>query len=148
MPVELQREVQTLVKTTRQRSGWPARRTLAALEIAPGSYYRWWSSATSGSAAGDASRPSRGSMYEVLHGERKAIVDYALKHPQVRHRELAWKMLDEEVCAVSSSTVYRVLREANLVCRWKPKERRKGSGPPAAPKIGRASCRERVWIRV
>ena len=72
-------------------------------------------------------------MYEVLHGERKAIVDYALKHPQVRHRELAWKMLDEEVCAVSSSTVYRVLREANLVCRWKPKERRKGSGPPAAP---------------
>jgi len=133
LPVELKREVQTLVTTTRQRSGWPARRTLAILEIAPGSYYRWWASATPNRVSRSPSRSSRGSLYEVLPAERRAIVDYALKHPQVRHRELAWKMLDEEVCAVSSSTVYRVLREANLVCRWKPKEKRKGSGQPAAP---------------
>jgi transposase InsO family protein len=66
-------------------------------------------------------------MYETLPVERQAIIDYALKHPEVRHRELAWRMLDENVCAVSSSTVYRVLREANLVCRWKPKEKAKGS---------------------
>lgn len=133
LPVELQQEVQTLVTTTRQRSGWPARRTLAALEIAPGSYYRWWSSATPVGACRSHSPPGRGSMYEVLPEERKAILDYAVKHPEVRHRELAWKMLDDGACAVSSSTVYRVLREANLVCRWKPKERRKGSGQPAAP---------------
>jgi transposase InsO family protein len=133
LPVELQQEVRSLVKTTQQRSGWPARKTLAALEIAPGSYYRWWSRAWPGGAAGGASRRERRSLYEVLPQEREAIVDYALKHPEVRHRELAWKTLDDGVCAVSSSTVYRVLREANLVCRWKPKERRKGSGQPAAP---------------
>ena len=34
-------------------------------------------------------------------------------------------------CAVSSSTVYRVLRESNLVCRWKPKEGA-GDGPTSA----------------
>lgn len=131
--MELQHEVQTLVKATQERSGWPARRTLAALEIAPGSYYRWLSSASPDRAAGAASPPGGRSIYEVLPEERRAIVDYALKHPQVRHRELAWKMLDDGVCAVSSSTVYRVLREANLVCRWKPREKRKGSGHPAAP---------------
>ena len=32
--------------------------------------------------------------------------DYALEHPGVRHRELAWKMLDEGVVAVSASSVY------------------------------------------
>jgi transposase InsO family protein len=136
LPVELQHEVQTLVTTTKQRSGWPARRTLAALEVVPGSYYRWLSSGASGGGAGNQSpNPAcrEGSLYEVLPKERKAIMDYALKHPEVRHRELAWRMLDEEVCAVSSSTVYRVLREANLVCRWKPRERRKGGGQPAAP---------------
>jgi transposase InsO family protein len=42
-------------------------------------------------------------------------------------------MVDEGVCAVSSSTVYRVLREANLVCRWKAKEKRKGTDRPAPP---------------
>jgi transposase InsO family protein len=42
-------------------------------------------------------------------------------------------MLDEGVCAVSSSTVYRVLREADLVCRWKPKVKARASGKPAPP---------------
>jgi transposase InsO family protein len=75
-------------------------------------------------------------MYELLDSEREAIIEYALKHPEVRHRELAWKMLDEGVVAVSASSVYRVLREANLVCGWKPKPKVKGSGrgnPPSRP---------------
>ena len=41
------------------------------------------------------SRSGAGSMYELLDSERRAIIDYALKHPEVRHRELAWRMLDE-----------------------------------------------------
>jgi len=72
-------------------------------------------------------------MYELLSSERRAIIDYALGHPEVRHRELAWKMLDEGVVAVSASSVYRVLREADLVCRWKPKLKVKGSGRDHKP---------------
>jgi len=136
LPVELQGEVQALVQQTKERSGWPARRTLSLLEVPPGSYYRWCRArAWGGPGAPESdSRPSnRGSMYEVLESERQRIVAYALKHPEVRHRELAWKMVDEGVCAVSSSTVYRVLREAGLVCRWKPKVKARGSGRPAPP---------------
>ena len=73
-------------------------------------------------------------MYELLPSEREAIVTYALKHPEVRHRELAWKMLDEGVAAVSASSVYRVLREANLVCSWKPKPKDKGNRRNKLPK--------------
>jgi transposase InsO family protein len=72
-------------------------------------------------------------MYELLASEREAIIDYALKHPEIRHRELAWKMLDEGVVAVSASSVYRVLREANLVCRWRPKAKVKGTGRDDKP---------------
>jgi len=42
-------------------------------------------------------------------------------------------MLDEGACAVSPSTVYRVLGEANLVCRWKPRRRASGDGRPDLP---------------
>ncbi len=45
-------------------------------------------------------------------------------------------MLDEGIVALSASSVYRVLREANLVCRCKPKPKVKGSGrgkPPSRP---------------
>jgi len=133
LPAELQGEVKTLVQQTKQRSGWPARKTLAALEIAPGSYYRWRQPKAAEFSPSDRRPLGRGSMYEVLESERRTIVKYALTHPEVRHRELAWNMLDQGVCAVSSSTVYRVLREENLVCRWKPKPKRQGTGQPAPP---------------
>ncbi len=120
-----------LVEQTRERSGWTARATLTALEITPSSYYRWRLPRPAG-AGGSPANPRR-SLYEITEVERQAIVAYARRHADVRHRELAWRMLDDGVCAVSPSTVYRVLREANLMCRWRPKPRAQGSDRPEAP---------------
>ena len=65
LPAELQGEVKTLVQQTRQRSGWPARRTLAALEIASGTYYRWCQpKALTESVPSNRGPRGRGSMYE------------------------------------------------------------------------------------
>ena len=133
LPWELQREVKALVEQTTERSGWPVRQTLRSLEIAPATYHRWCRTMAQGEPR---ARSPAGSMYELLDTERKAIIDYALTHPEVQHRELAWKMLDESAVAVSASSVYRVLREANLVCGWKPRPKVKGSGrgePPSRP---------------
>jgi len=114
-----------LVDQTQQRSRWPVRQTLRALDIRPASYYRWRRKAA---WTKPRNRSPSGSMYELLPSERETIIAYALKHPEIRHRELAWNMLDEGVCAVSASSVYRVLREAQLVCRWKPDPKVKGTG--------------------
>ncbi len=130
LPSELQDEVKVLVEQTKQRSRWPVRQTLRALEIAPGTYYRWCRRPAHGTPR---PRSPAGSMYELLSSERTAIIDYALTHPEVRHRELAWKMLDEGVVAVSASSVYRVLRDADLVCRWRPKLKEKGQGRDDKP---------------
>jgi transposase InsO family protein len=119
-----------VVHQTRQRSGWPVRRTLRVLEIPPGSFYRWRREPP---ASTGPPRSAPGSLYELLPAERQAIVDYALAHPEVRHRELAWKMLDENVAAVSSSSVYRVLREAHLGCRWPARDPKSGRPRPALP---------------
>lgn len=125
--MELQREVEALVKQTQDRSGWPIRRTLKVLEIPPASYYRW-------RRGRGRTREAVQSFFELLPAEREAIVHYALKHPEVRHRELAWKMVDDGVCAVSPSSVYRVLTGADLVSGWKPKVKAKGTGKPVPPK--------------
>jgi putative transposase len=122
-----------VVRQTQQRSRWPVRRILRHLEVSPAAYYRWAKHPGGTGPAASPARASPTSLYVLLPDEREAIVAYALKHPEVRHRELAWKMLDEGVCAVSSATVYRVLREANLVCRWKPRTRVPGRGRPPAP---------------
>jgi transposase InsO family protein len=122
-----------VVQQTKQRSGWPARRTLRVLEIPPGSFYRWRRQLPPGGSVASRPRSQPGSLYELLPDERQRIVDYALAHPEVRHRELAWKMLDENVVGVSAASVYRVLREANLVCRWQPRSKRNGEARRPLP---------------
>lgn len=129
--MELQEEVIAVVQETRQRSGWPARRTLKVLDVTPASYYRWRRGRPkTGVRAGSGPRSS---LFELLESERQAIREYALKHPEIRHRELAWRMLDDGAGAVSASSVYRVLKEAGLVCRWKPKAKRTSPNRPPAP---------------
>jgi len=49
---------------------------------------------------------------------------FALAHAQWRHRELAWRMVDQDVVYLSPSTVYRILRAENLVCPWRRRTKR------------------------
>ncbi len=130
MPRELQREVVAMVDQTRQRSGWPAGRTLKVLEISRSTYQRWRKGVPEPIPP---PRSSPGCLLALLAPEEAAIREYALRHPEIRHRELAWRMLDEGICAVSSSSVYRVLQKANLVCRWKPSVKAKGTGREGRP---------------
>jgi transposase InsO family protein len=120
----LQRQVQTVVKETKRRSEWPARRTLRALGIPPTSYYRWLREAarTKEIEPCRAVRPVQ--VYEALEEEQQAVRDYACRHTELRHRELAWRMVDENVACLSPSTVYRILREENLVCPWRRRTKR------------------------
>ncbi|MEO0853978.1 MAG: DDE-type integrase/transposase/recombinase, partial [Cyanobacteria bacterium J06648_11] len=60
--------------------------------------------------------------------ERQAIVDYHDANPLNGYRRLAFMMLDEDVVAVSPSTVYRVLSAAGRLDRWNPKPSKKGTG--------------------
>jgi transposase InsO family protein len=126
LPSELQHEVEAVVEQTKERSGWPAQRTLQALGVAPSSYYRWRRVAASLRAVTglSGSPPRCVTLYEALPEERAAVRAYALAHPEVRHRELAWRMVDENVVCLSPSTVYRILREERLVCPWRRRTKR------------------------
>ena len=121
MPRELQQRVHEEVVLTKRRSGWPAKQTLAALGISPRSYYRWrrekaWEQGPA--------PPKPVPPYEATAAEKRVVLEYARRHPALRHRELAWRMVDEGVAGLSPSTVYRILRENNLVCPWRRRTKR------------------------
>jgi transposase InsO family protein len=120
----LQQQVHTAVEQARQRSGWPATKTLQVLGISRRSYYRWLREEAWAKPLREPVLPPV-QVYEALPEERSAVLSYARKHPELRHRELAWRMVDEEVAYVSSSTVYRILKEANLVCPWRRRTKRR-----------------------
>jgi putative transposase len=67
--------------------------------------------------------------------ERDAIIDYHDQHPLDGYRRLTFMMLDNDVVAVSPSTVYRTLRQAGRLDRHVPASSKKGTGfvQPDAP---------------
>jgi putative transposase len=123
LPPELQKRIHEEIEQTKCRSGWPVKRTLAALGIARRSYYRWLKA-----EALAKQRPVEPAVpvprYEPLSEEKQAVIAYPPKHPEMRHRELAWRMVDEDEAYVRPSTVYRALREAKLVCPWRRRGKR------------------------
>src|SRR6266852_3313350 len=60
--------------------------------------------------------------------EKEAIIEFHLKNPLEGYRRLTFMMLDADVVAVSPSSVWRVLKQAGLLSRWKTKPSRKGTG--------------------
>jgi putative transposase len=60
--------------------------------------------------------------------EQQAIVDFARAHPRDGYRRLTFMMLDQDVVAVSPSSVYRVLAKAGLLQPWNATSSKKGTG--------------------
>jgi len=150
MPVELQERVIAEVAVARRRSGWPPGRTVRALGVSLSSYYRWRRARRRREdSPGPRADPSvAGSVDEVLPEEREAVVGYAREHPGVRHRELAWRMVDADVAYVSPSTVYRILRERDLVCRWRGREKRRREASEKASRPDERWATDILQLRV
>lgn len=147
MPPELQREVHATVRQVKQRSGWPIRRTLKQLGVSPSSYYRWlkeeqWARAL------PAEPPRPVQAYEATDEEKQAVRAYALKHPGVRHRELAWRMVDEDVVCLSASTVYRILKAENLVCPWRRRKKRTREEEEKATRADQVWATDLMYVMV
>jgi len=64
----------------------------------------------------------------VEEWEKAAILDFHRDHSDEGYRRLTYMMLDADVAAVSPASVYRVLRDAGALRRWKGKPSKKGTG--------------------
>ena len=88
------------------------------MEVKPSTYYTWQKTPL------DVQSNKTRHPDALLPEEREAVLAYAMKNPNLRHRELTWKMVDENIAFLSVSSVYKILKSADLVCSWQPKEKR------------------------
>lgn len=147
MPPPLQKRVHEEVEQTRRRSGWPAQRTLAALGIPRRTYYRWLKEeAWARALPPDPIKPVQ--VHEALAEEKQAVLDYARRHPELRHREMAWRMVDEDVVCLSATTVYRILKEANLVCPWRRRKKRSRGADEKPQKVNERWVTDLMQVQV
>jgi putative transposase len=64
----------------------------------------------------------------LTDAERQAIIKYYGDNPLEGYRRLTYMMMDEDIVAVSPSSVYRVLLNAGLLNRWNNRQSKKGTG--------------------
>jgi len=94
------------------------------LSLSSGKYYHWRKGA-------DRKEVPTGVVpksHYILPWEKDAIIAYRLEHMQEGYRRLCYMMMDENVVAVSPSTVYRVLKVADLLMTQWRHTKAQGSG--------------------
>lgn len=64
----------------------------------------------------------------LLDEEKEAIIEYCRVRPKEGYRRLSFMMLDDDVVAVSPTSVYRVLLSEELLNRWPRGQSSKGEG--------------------
>ena len=91
---------------------------LNELRIPRSTYYKWRKGYRGDGLEGLTKRKplARRAWNRLMVGERERVLEVARLHPELSPRLLAVKITDEEAFSVSESTVYRILRENNLIC--------------------------------
>lgn len=93
------------------------RRTLAELDVPRSTFYRWYQAyGERGPDALAAPDPQRRCFWNrIPQTERDKVVEIALAKPELTPRELAWHITDTHGWFISESSVYRILKDFDLV---------------------------------
>ncbi len=98
-------------------SALPVKRTLRELGVPRSSFYRWYARYAEAGYDGLASQPPNVRRFwnRIPESERQRVVEVALEKPELTPRELAWHITDSHGAYISESSVYRILRDHDLV---------------------------------
>jgi len=109
-------EILTVIKTSQQQ-GVSARRSCSILVIAHRRIVRWQAKARQGQRLINLTPGPKEPLHRVLPAEIDQIVALArsAEYADLSHRILAVTAWDKGLCQASFSTVYRVLKEQNLM---------------------------------
>lgn len=124
MPHDIRDAVIDFVKHWAKRTGIAVTRIIGWLGLAVSKFYNWQQ------------RYGKANEHNALiprdfwleEREKQAIINFYQQKPQEGYRRLTFMMLDQDVVAVSPSSVYRVLNAAGLLRRWNGKQSKKGTG--------------------
>jgi transposase InsO family protein len=100
-----------------EKSELSIRKTLQELGVPRSTFYDWYRRYQEEGYAGLADKRTGPRQFwnRIPESVQDEIVDLALKHPEESSRQLAWKFTDEQEYFISESSVYRILKNFDLV---------------------------------
>lgn len=123
--METRENVISYIETTKEKTEISLKQLLKMLGLRKSKYYNW--KTRSGIENHHNSNLPKSNW--LLEEEREAIIEYAKNRMSENefilrdgYRRLCYRMIDEDIVAVSPSTVYRVLSKAGLLNKWSTKK--------------------------
>jgi putative transposase len=106
------------VHKAQERSEQSMDMILGQLALSPATYYRWKSRQQRGALADRAGQAGHPAPLPTPE-EVAAVRDFALIHTRMGYKRLTWQMVDEEVAYLRPYQVYQILKEGDLLRRWR-----------------------------
>lgn len=93
------------------------KRTLESLRIARSTFYKWYQKYLENGYDGleTSKRTSKRQWNSIPEEQKDLVVEIALEHTELSSRELAHKITDEQGVFISESSVYRILKQRDLI---------------------------------
>jgi len=99
-----------------EESDHSVKQTLEELDVPRSNFYRWYRRFAEEGYEGLAPKSSPRQFWNrIPDPEREQVVDTALQKPEMSPRELAWHITDTQGLYISESSVYRILKDFDLV---------------------------------
>jgi len=117
-------EVVEFVRKWADKTGLAIEQLLQGLELSAGKFYNWCQRQGQPNQHND--KVPR--HFWLEDWERQAILEYQALYPEVGYRRLSYMMIDADVVAVSPSSVFRVLKQADRLSRSPSGTSTKGTG--------------------
>lgn len=121
--LSLRREIVTFMVSWASKTGLPLKQLSKGIGLSYQKFLRWRKRLEQPLKPKVVPMGSRLLLWEI-----EAIKDYYVSHPGHGYRCLTWMMCDDGVVSTSPSSVYRVLKKANLLSPVERKESKKGKG--------------------
>lgn len=124
MPPTTRDQVVDTVEVWAEKTEIGKGRMIGWLGISPSKFYDW----KARYGADNQHNASVPKSHWLAAWEKEAILKYYADHSEEGYRRLTYMMLDADVVAVSPSSVYRVLKEADVLRKWHTSPTQKGQG--------------------
>lgn len=100
-----------------EESNLSVKQTLEEIGVSRSSFYRWYDRYLSGGydALESDSKAPKKFWNKLPESVKEQCIDIALQYPEKTPRELAWHITDEHRYYISESSVYRLLKQYDLI---------------------------------
>ena len=100
-----------------EESELSVRRTLEELDVNRSTFYRWYKAYRDHGYEGPLSSSKSPKQFwnKLPESVKEQCLEVALEHPELSPRELAWHITDQHEYFISESSVYRLLKQYDLI---------------------------------